>query len=121
MAKIRYIIPSLVTMVGGVVGCLAIQRWSIALATLSLLCDIADGRLARRLHAATEIGARLDWSVDVALAHAAIWAYFQQPIAAILSMSLAAWQSVSMDILPMRTSGRAIVWIGIFALEAVRW
>jgi phosphatidylglycerophosphate synthase len=68
-------VPNGLTLLAGAtallgVGCLASAPiLGVALLLLGQLLDALDGYAARRLHACTEFGARLDWSLDVAVCH----------------------------------------------------
>lgn len=60
-------VPSSVTLLGGcitVYGLSAKAPWALV---VGILCDVLDGWLARRLKVESDVGARLDWSLDVML------------------------------------------------------
>jgi phosphatidylglycerophosphate synthase len=61
------VVPSIITVFGAcatVAG--LVQHWWWLL-VVGLLCDVADGAIARQLRVESEAGARLDWSLDVML------------------------------------------------------
>lgn len=67
--KLELALPSLVTLLGlafGIAFALS-HGGALALGVLSIVCDIADGKLARALCAESELGARLDYFSDVAV------------------------------------------------------
>ena len=96
------------TLAGLALGLAGLLCWpspqAMLLLGLSVGCDVADGALARRLRAVTEVGASLDWAVDVALAHVLGYRTFGVPATVVLVavqvlLPLACW----------RVSGRTAV------------
>jgi CDP-diacylglycerol--glycerol-3-phosphate 3-phosphatidyltransferase len=67
----RSLIPCAVTMAGALASVVGVALLStsaapgVALLACGLGCDVLDGYLARRLDAVSELGARLDYAVDV--------------------------------------------------------
>lgn len=103
-----------VTLAGFVLGLAGVVHASIACALLSLACDVLDGRIARGLRIESPFGAALDWSVDVALAHALAWVAFA-PFAPAVSAVLVTLQALAMST-RTRVSGRALVtlvWVAL--------
>jgi len=49
------------------------ERWFVALFTISLLTDVADGWIARRFNLHTKIGARLDSFADLLTCIVGVW------------------------------------------------
>lgn len=67
--KAELLIPSVMTVTGLISGVgFVMGDWGWGWAVGSLLCDFLDGKIARALHATTEVGARMDYLTDVALA-----------------------------------------------------
>lgn len=107
-------VPDLVTFCGGALGFSAIYAWQsrmsallfCALMAASLACDCLDGWLARRLDAATEKGAMLDWGIDTGIAHATAWSIWPEQ-ALPISVSIIAWQLLMLDY--FRISGRSAI------------
>lgn len=60
-------LPSIITVAGAciTVGGIMMRWWPLLI--VGLLCDVADGAVARHLRVESEGGARLDWSLDVML------------------------------------------------------
>lgn len=118
----RRALPSLLTGAGLALGaaalvCLRLPAAAglvIPLAAASLALDVLDGLVARRLDAATVLGGELDWHVDCALAHIGAWLAFGLAFVPLL----AALQAVSRAG-GRRTSGRAVIFAGIIALQFV--
>lgn len=116
----RYV-PNAVTLFGlaaGVAGVALGLQLGWPLLALSLLCDVLDGWLARRLHAETRFGAQLDWLGDVALSHAFAWRFLPVAAAAAASLLLVLWQA-SASLRTRRSSGRAPLWLGVIAGEVL--
>ena len=73
--RLLRLVPNALTLLAGSVALmgagLLVQAPVLALALLLLgqALDCLDGAAARRLHACTAFGARLDWSLDVAVSH----------------------------------------------------
>jgi phosphatidylglycerophosphate synthase len=96
--------PSMVTGLGlalGIGGCLT---YSIPLLMASLICDVLDGELARRLGVASRAGGMFDYLSDVALATLALvmmGQWYSLPL-------LLGWNALAC-LLEMRISGRAVI------------
>jgi CDP-diacylglycerol--serine O-phosphatidyltransferase len=109
----RSLLPSALTLAGlvaGLVGAwyLAHGEAAVGLCCLGLgqLLDLADGWLARRLDAATDFGARLDWSSDCAVAAAVYVAIGCWPAVALAAVLQAlTWPRAGAA--PPRVSGRS--------------
>ena len=114
-------VPSAVTMLGLLVGVLGVGTWSthqgfaIAMLLTSIVFDCIDGWAARSLGVVSAWGAELDWTTDVALAHAIAWQCLGWPH---LSCALVVWQSFA-RCRALRVSGRVLV-TALAALSTVR-
>lgn len=113
------LLPSLVTVLGlgcGLAGLALVPCTTTpigpALLLGSLVLDLVDGFLARRLRAETIAGAELDWHADVALAHLAAWGFLGDW--AVLGLVL--WQA-SARARAWRSSGRAAVFLVVIAKQ----
>lgn len=75
LQRLQRWIPNALTLLAGIValvgiGCIASAPGvAVALLVLGQALDILDGAAARRFNAVTDFGARLDWSLDVAVVH----------------------------------------------------
>ena len=111
------VLPSIVTLAGLTYGVAALTVGAPHLAALfaaiSLALDVADGALARALHAESEFGAMLDWSSDTTLALALVLKLWGFSVAGIVAMvALVLWQAThaALDLIPHKSSGRALLW-----------
>jgi phosphatidylglycerophosphate synthase len=105
------LIPSLLTVMGlslSVAG-LALHQWPLLLVGLAF--DVLDGATAREYGLCSRFGARLDWTVDVAIA--AALAITQLGPAALVAVAL--WASYA-DFRGWRVSGRALLTAIVTAL-----
>lgn len=73
--RLLALIPNLITLLSGVAALLGAgllaqaPALGLALLLVGQALDILDGFAARRLGVCSEFGARLDWSIDVAVCH----------------------------------------------------
>ena len=115
--------PSAVTALGLLLGLVGVLTWptSTAPAALigSLLCDGADGALARRLHAATPAGAEFDLSVDCLLAYLITWTVLDGPMRIFATVALLSLQ-VFARLVSLRFSGRFAMTVAVLALWVSR-
>src|SRR6185312_10842760 len=95
-------IPSVISLLGLGLGFAGLLQHSALLLVLSLACDVADGKTARRLRCTTEAGAILDRTIDATLAGAISWACWPPLIALPI-----AWTQLTNN----RYSGRALITI----------
>lgn len=71
-------VPNIITLTGFLLGLMSICILGkslllfIVFALTSLICDILDGWTARNIFGTSDLGARLDWQVDCALAVATL-------------------------------------------------
>ena len=93
-------VPSAVTIAGLVAGVAGLCLRSVPLIAVSLMLDILDGAMARKLRVETERGAVLDFAVDVTLAGAMAWT-----VSPWMLVCPILWQVVTCG----RYSGRALI------------
>jgi len=123
MRPCRNLLPSLLTLAGlaaGLVGAWLIAHGqpvaALCLLGLGQLFDLLDGWLARRLDAVSDLGARLDWSCDCAVAAAVYVALGCWPAVAVAAvMQAITWPRSTRS--PPRVSGRsaAVILAFLFA------
>lgn len=102
-----------------VAGLLALPgKLGASLLVASLLFDIADGWLARRMGQDTDEGALWDWTVDVSVSHAIAWRQFGAATAALVAALLFAGQCLAIHA-KLRVSGRALVTLAVVGV--VMW
>jgi phosphatidylserine synthase len=110
---LKKLIPSTITILGLALGLIGIQllpsRPALILLLVSLICDVFDGYLARKLGARTRFGRELDWITDCVLAHIAA-----TQINYGVNAALVIWQSYTKSI-GIKSSGRLIMFIIIAA------
>lgn len=77
-------IPNLVTLLGLILSVAGLADYpsnlSLYLLTAGLICDVADGRLARMLDAETERGGLFEWYVDVTVGAALLTILGEWPL-----------------------------------------
>lgn len=113
LTALRYTAPTTITIVGYVLGLLGIAHGvahGYPLLIASVLCDLADGAVARRLGAVTVLGGEIDLSVDTLLAHGLLWVTLPGEMAPCISVLLLGWQAFARTSLQVRVSGRAMAW-----------
>jgi phosphatidylglycerophosphate synthase len=130
------ILPDLITHTGLMLGVLGVSwlpaKYALILIVASLIFDALDGWAARKLHATSKYGEGLDWSVDVAIAHAIVWRIaaladsmmFAPMVSAVLAKLQAEGAYGATTSTPwrrrQRVSGRAFVTIGAVLYVLVR-
>lgn len=118
MIKLKCHVPNTVTVFGLGLGLVSLSlypsRLGIILMGLSLICDICDGFLARKLKVESVFGTELDWHTDVALAHIAAYITIGIIGNGILVLAQAIAHSTN-----LRTSGRGMVFV-MGAIIAIR-
>lgn len=116
----RYL-PNLLTACGlicSLAGVLFLPLWPAwVLLGYGVLFDCLDGWAARKLDAATHVGAVFDWSVDVGIAYALAWRALPSGPALVAHATLLGVQVQTLDYglkIGPRVSGRVFVTLGVF-------
>ncbi|MFL5310767.1 MAG: CDP-alcohol phosphatidyltransferase family protein [Myxococcales bacterium] len=117
--RVSLLAPSLITGAGLLAGLFGLALYprplGLLLMAASLLLDVLDGQLARRLGACSSFGGQLDWHTDVALAHVAALR-----IGLACNVALVVLQAINRARAGERTSGRALAFAYLIA-SAVRF
>lgn len=107
----------LLTSIGFIIGCIGILLMPdivcVVFLLLSLIIDVIDGILARRLNASSNFGAILDWTVDTALSYMIAYrcAGIGYPIVAVAACSVLMVIQTLAKYTNARFSGRSLVTI----------
>ncbi len=122
-----WFIPTSITMLGlglGVTGAMLFpSSLGIALLLLSLVLDVFDGRIARRLQATSEIGAALDLISDVVIASVLAYATLGRTWAGLVILGVtclgaASWAKLAPRPLSGRTALTAFVVLHVVATNS---
>lgn len=111
---LRVNVANLVTLIGLCCSVAFLAYRFVPLAIAALVCDTADGAIARRLGVSSSWGAELDWHVDVVSAAVAAWLI--HPLAL---LALPLWLAVA-RVRGWRVSLRVACFIALAVVEMVR-